>query len=251
MATPYRVQLANFTGPIDLLLHLIRVNQMDIFDLDLHLITQQYLAVIAGEDTASLENAYYFLLMASTLMEIKSKLLLPADEEKREAGEATGEEMKMELVRRLQTYQNLQNVVAELGTREQKQRLLLPPGAADRLEQSLVYSLRDMSLYDLITTFEEVLARAQPVSELAYTEGDLSVDEVLGEVQELLHANAKGVPLTEVLTLHQGLSWLVVAFLAVLELISAEKISFSRKDDQYRLSWIEHAEPQTELPRSQ
>src|SRR4030042_6439555 len=120
MSTPYRVQLANFTGPIDLLLHLIRVNQMDIFDLDLHLITQQYLGVIAGEDTASLENAYYFLLMASTLMEIKSKLLLPADEEKREAGETTGEEMKMELVRRLQTYQNLQNLVAELGTGEQK-----------------------------------------------------------------------------------------------------------------------------------
>ncbi len=229
MPQNYRIQLANFTGPIDLLLHLIRVNEMDILDLDLHLITQQYVDAIAGEEIASLENAYYFLLMASTLLEIKSKSLLPDEKQVIDSEEPTGEEMKADLVRRLQTYQNLKGIVAELTQREHEQRQRLPADTHSRLEQTLVYSLKDVSLYDLITAFEDAIARAQPVGELSFAEEDLSVDEAFEDITELLKERNGEVNLKEVLDLHRGLPWLIVAFLAVLELISIEKVRFKKR----------------------
>jgi len=229
MPQNYRIQLANFTGPIDLLLHLIRANEMDILDLDLHLITRQYVDAIAGEETASLENAYYFLLMASTLLEIKSKSLLPDEKQAIDSEEPTGEEMKADLVRRLQTYQNLKGIVAELTQREQEQRLKLPSDAHGRLEQTLVYSLKDVSLYDLIIAFEDAIARAQPIGKLSYEEEDLSVDEAFKDITELLKERNGEVNLKDVLDLHQGLPWLIVAFLAVLELISIEKVRFKKR----------------------
>ena len=229
MPQNYKIRLANFTGPIDLLLHLIRVNEMNILDLDLHLITQQYVDAIAGEETASLENAYYFLLMASTLLEIKSKSLLPEDRQEIESEEPTGEEMKANLVRRLQTYQNLKEIVAELSQREQEQRLKLPANTHGRLEQTLVYSLKDVSLYDLIIAFEDAIARAQPVGEMSFEEEDLSVDEAFKDVTELLRERNGEVNLKDVLDLHRGLPWLIVSFLAVLELISIERVRFKKK----------------------
>jgi len=229
MPQNYKIQLANFTGPIDLLLHLIRVNEMDILDLDLHLITQQYVDAIAGEETASLENAYYFLLMASTLLEIKSKSLLPDEKQAIDTEEPTGEEMKADLVRRLQTYQSLKEVVAELTEREQEQRQRLPADTHGRLEQTLVYSLKDVSLYDLIIAFEDAIARAQPVGEMSFEEDDLSVDDAFKDVTELLIERDGEASLQDVLDLHRGLPWLIVAFLAVLELISIEKVRFRKK----------------------
>ncbi len=229
MPPSYKIQLRNFTGPIDLLLHLIRVNEMDILDLDLHLITRQYVDAIAEENIASLENAYYFLLMASTLLEIKSKTLLPAERQVSDAEEPTGEEMKADLVRRLQTYQNLKGIVAELTQREQEQRRILPPDTPARLEQTLVYSLKDVSMYDLITALEDAITRATPVGELSYTEEGLSVDEAAESVVEILKEHEGEVRLKEVLEPRRGLEWLVVAFLAVLDLISADKLSFKKK----------------------
>jgi segregation and condensation protein A len=242
MPQNYKIQLANFTGPIDLLLHLIRANEMDILDLDLHLITQQYVDAIAGEDIASLENAYYFLLMASTLLEIKSKSLLPDDRQAIESEEPTGEEMKADLVRRLQTYQSLKDIVAEFTQREHKQRQKLPSDTHGRLEQTLVYSLKDVSLYDLIIAFEDAIARAQPVGELSYEEEDLSVDEAFKDVTRLLKERNGEVNLKEVLDLHRGLPWLIVAFLAVLELISIEKVRFKKRRSGIVLNLVADAD---------
>jgi segregation and condensation protein A len=230
----YNLQLSNFTGPIDLLLHLIRVNRMDIFELDLHLITSQYLEALESAELASLENAYHFLLMASTLMEIKSKLLLP-QEAAAEPGEPTGEEMKADLVRRLATYQNLKQVVDDLAQRMEQQQRLLYPEAPARLEQSLVYSLKDVSLYDLMTAFEEALERRQAVTRLAELEEDLSMEEVLAEVEQRILSNPKGITLAELLSGDGSLLRMIAAFIALLELIKEERVVFERQDGGFLL----------------
>lgn len=230
----YNLQLSNFTGPIDLLLHLIRVNRMDVFELDLHLITSQYLETLESAELSSLENAYHFLLMASTLMEIKSKLLLP-QEAVAEPGELTGEEMKADLVRRLATYQNLKQVVEDLAQRLDEQQRLLYPEASARLEQSLVYSLKDVSLYDLMTAFEEALERRQAVTRLAELDEDVSMEEVLAEVEQRILSRPQGITLAELLSDNGSPLRMIAAFIALLELIKEERVVFERTADGFVL----------------
>jgi segregation and condensation protein A len=238
MPEAYEIKLENFTGPIDLLLHLIRINKMDIFSLDLHAITRQYLEVVTGEQAASLENSYYFLLMASTLLEIKSKLLLPQRDDDRKSGEPTGEEMKADLVRRLQTYKNLKDIVADLTARGEEQKKLLSPELHGRLDRTVVYSLKDVSLYDLLTAFEDIAGRARPTSEVSYGDEDLSVDEVYEEVvaRIKLHGAAS---LTDILTMRPSLYWAVLSFLTVLELINAGNLTFTREGGGFSLAYTE------------
>ena len=233
-ATRYNLQLSNFTGPIDLLLHLIRVNRMDVFELDLHLITSQYLEALDSAGLASLENAYHFLLMASTLMEIKSKLLLP-QKEAGEPGEPTGEEMKAGLVRRLATYQNLKQVVEDFSRRMEEQQRLLYPEAPARLEQSLVYSLKDVSLYDLMTAFEEALERRQAVTRLSEMDEDISMEEVLAEVEQRILSRPQGITLAELLSDNGSPLRMIAAFIALLELIKEETVVFERQDGGFLL----------------
>ncbi len=239
MPEAYEIKLANFTGPIDLLLHLIRVNRMDIFSLDLHTITRQYLEAVTSEEASSLENAYYFLLMASTLLEIKSRLLLPMRAEEQKPGEPTGEEMKADLVRRLQTYKNIKDIVSWFDAREEHQRKLLYPILHKRLERSIVYSMKDVSLYDLLTAFEEVAGRVRPTGEVTYGDEDLSINEVWDEVVASLKVSIGGALLTDVLALRRTAYWFVVSFLTILELIHAGRLQFARQGDDFKLSLID------------
>lgn len=248
MAETYEIKLENFTGPIDLLLHLINANKMDIFSLDLHIITRQYLEAVTRDESAPLENAYYFLLMASTLLEIKSRLLLPTRAEEQKPGEPTGEEMKADLVRRLQTYKNLKDVVTDFAAREESQRKLLYPMMQKRLERSIVYSLKDVSLYDLLTAFEEVAGRVRPTGEVSYGDEDLSVDEVWDEIVASIGGKEDGALLTDVLSLRRTAYWFVVSFLTILELIHMGRLQFTRQGSDFKLSLIDQPQPAEEAP---
>src|SRR5262245_29769059 len=110
-----RVQLAHFEGPLGLLLYLIRKNEMDIYDIEINLITKQYLDYIKNMKKLDLEVAGDFIAMAATLIQIKSKMLLPQHSE-------TGEETDVEdprkgLVQRLLEYQQYQNISKQLNSR--------------------------------------------------------------------------------------------------------------------------------------
>ncbi|MEP6936406.1 MAG: segregation/condensation protein A, partial [Nitrospirota bacterium] len=96
---PYQVRIQNFEGPLDLLLHLIRKSEINIYDIPIHLIAQQYLTYIEAMEELNLTVAGEFLVMAATLLQIKSKMLLPADETA--ADEEDGPDPREELVRRL------------------------------------------------------------------------------------------------------------------------------------------------------
>jgi hypothetical protein len=112
----YSVKLDVFEGPLDLLLHLIRKNELDIYDIPIALITRQYLDYLKFLKELNLDLVGDFLVMASTLLQIKSRMLLPVEES--EEGEEEQEDPRAELVRRLIEYQRYRDAGLELGTRE-------------------------------------------------------------------------------------------------------------------------------------
>lgn len=112
----YNVHLEAFEGPLDLLLHLIRKNELDIRDIPIAVITRQYLDYIKLMKDLNLELAGDFLLMASTLLHIKSRMLLPVDEQ--EEGEAEEIDPRAELVQRLLEYQQYKEAGMVIGARE-------------------------------------------------------------------------------------------------------------------------------------
>ena len=109
----YAIQLENFEGPLDLLLHLIKKNEMDVYDIPMAAITEQYLAILDTMKTLNLDLAGEFLLMAATLLHIKSKLLLPKIVE--EELEEEEEDPRAELVRRLLEYQKYKEVQQKIS----------------------------------------------------------------------------------------------------------------------------------------
>jgi segregation and condensation protein A len=111
---PYTVRLEMFEGPLDLLLHLIKKNEINITDIPIALITEQYLDYLKLMKELNLDVAGDYLLMASTLLHIKSKMLLPPSPEQEEEG---GEDPRAELVRRLLEYQKYKEAAAELERR--------------------------------------------------------------------------------------------------------------------------------------
>jgi len=121
---PYTVRLEVFEGPLDLLLHLIRREEMDIYDIPIARITSQYLEYIEGLEALDLDRASEFLLMAATLMDIKSRMLLPRSSEEEFIDDEAQTDPRRELVERLLEYKRYKEAAASLGDRA---------GAADRV----------------------------------------------------------------------------------------------------------------------
>ena len=233
MKVTLEIRLHNFSGPIDLLLHLIRINELNLLDLDLHLITEQYLEILEREDLTALADAYHFLLLASTLVEIKSRMLLPGEEAAVSEREPIVEEMRQDLVQRLATYERLKEVVADLSARLDESRRKLAPKLAGDLDKALVYSLKDLSLHDLIGAFEEALVRARETPQLVYAGEEIPLSKAIERVWRRIAASPGGVPLSELLYAYPGISWLIVSFLAVLELVNEGRVSFERRKKDF------------------
>jgi len=171
----YRVQLDSFEGPLDLLLYLIRRAEVDITDIPIAAIADQYLAYLQGLDRIDIELAGEFLVMAATLMEIKSRMLSPA--RTAPAGEPTdadaaarpGEDPHAELVRQLLAYKQYRDAAESLEHRKAEWEHRFPAGRAsvdnERLREALAQhdaenalDLEDLSLVDLVEAFSQIVA---------------------------------------------------------------------------------------------
>jgi len=153
-----RVRLEIFEGPLDLLLHLVRENRLDIHDIPIAEITEQYLAYLDLMRTLNLEVAGEFLVMASTLLYIKSRSLLPRRDDEAE-GEEDPETLRADLSRRLVEYERIKEAAARLGERPLLGREVF---ARDFLGEEIPEGevlLTELSLADLITAFKDVLER--------------------------------------------------------------------------------------------
>lgn len=215
----YSVKLDVFEGPLDLLLHLIRKNELDIYDIPIALITRQYLDYLKLLQELDLDLVGDFLVMASTLLQIKSRMLLPVEEVEEGEGEEQ-EDPRAELVRRLIEYQRYRDAGLELGTHELLGREVFVRPAADAALEGLAADEGplELDLFELVEAFRLLLARL-PVArahEVAAQE-TLSIVDAINEILTLLQEK-ESLCFDELFREELTRERLVVSFLALLEL---------------------------------
>ena len=207
-----QVFLDAFEGPLDLLLYLIRKQNLDILDIPIADITQQYVDYINLMKELELELAGEYLLMAAMLAEIKSRLLLPSFEEIEDE-----EDPRAELVRRLLEYERYRKVSEEINELDRVERDIYPSSVETaQFEQPLV--LPDIQLKELVISFQEVLKKAEMFSTLHFTKEPLSVKERMIKILEKIE-NEDFVRFEDLFDLKEQKIGLVVTFLAILELM--------------------------------
>ena len=126
MEADYKVKLEVFEGPLDLLLYLIKKEEVDIYDIPIQRITNQYMQYLSLMQLLNLEVAGEFLVMAATLMYIKSRMLLPADQQVTDTEVEEGEDPRWELIRQLVEYKKFKDAALQLGRREDEQANIFP-----------------------------------------------------------------------------------------------------------------------------
>lgn len=222
-----------FSGPLDLLLKLVRRNEMDIARINVSVICDQFVSYVEEHKLGELDEGYSFLVLAATLLEIKSRMLLPKSERddagEEDEGELSAEDMTRELAMRLTVYESFQNIAKEFETRLMDMSRYLPGGTRRDFESTLVLSLTDLSLYDIMNTFQKVLAERRE-SCIEIENAARPIEEV---IEEFLSDNlifSSGRLLSEILGEQKGVLDLIVAFLALLELIASGKLDFKPTD---------------------
>ena len=210
----YRVKLETFEGPLDLLLHLIRENQLNILDIPIAIITEQYLAYIRLMEELDLAVAGEFLVMAATLVHLKSRLLLPPEEPAE--GEEAPEDPRTELVDRLLEYQRFKEVAADLAGREAEQSLHYPRGGPPLVGE--VEGPLSLSLFELLAAFRRVLDRAEGGPVLEITREALDVGQRLLRILDALNLQSP-IPFTALFAGQRTRGELIVTFLALLEIL--------------------------------
>lgn len=224
---PYEVKLDAFTGPLDLLLHLIRKHEIDIYDIPISLITQQYLEYLQLMKELNLSFAGEFLVMASTLVHIKSRMLLPQEMEP-PAEDEEGEDPRSELVRRLVEYQQFKEVAGQLSEREKFWRDMFQR-EPDHVEPVREVLMDDVNMFDLLGALQEVLIRTEAQVVVDITPDTVTVQDRINGIIERLEEN----PTITFSSLFDDASTrllVIVTFLALLELVRMKLVRMFQGD---------------------
>lgn len=219
--SPYTVRLEMFEGPLDLLLHLINKNELDITNIPIALITEQYLEYLKLMRVLNLDVAGEYLLMASTLLHIKSKILLPASPEKEDE---EGEDPRAELVRRLLEYQTYKKAAAELERRPMLDRdvfvRLIPEDTEAKEEEEAI----EVSLVELLEAFRQVLERIKPEVFHEVILEHITVEAKIQEILSLLQKEKRSMAFHLLFQEDASRKMVVITFLAILELVKTRLI---------------------------
>ena len=231
-----RIELSNFSGPLDLLLHLIKNNEMDIYDIQIVKITDQYLNIIEEMQQLDLDVASEFLLMAATLMHIKSKMLLPVSEE---TAEEDGEDPRAELVRRLLEYQRYKEVSELFQELPQLNRdvfqvqanvgewLELDGGSEEEIS---------VGIYRLAEAFQRLLQNRPREVFHEVVHESLAVADYIGRISDLLRERGR-MAFREFFSPGASRDILVVTFLAMLELVKMRLVNIDQTAE-FRDIWL-------------
>jgi len=220
----YTVKLDIFEGPLDLLLYLIRKNEVDIYDIPIALITEQYLEYLDLMTVLNLDIAGEFLVMAATLAKIKSKMLLPPSTDGEE-GEEEGDP-RAELMEHLLEYQQYKEVADQLKNRELLEKDIFTRIQVEEHipELDTNSTVIEASLFDLVDALKKVIERKDlPGNLIEVAVEKISVQDKIGEILSTLQENQQII----FQSLFDGLSTkfeIVVAFLALLELMRLRAI---------------------------
>lgn len=222
----YRFKLDNYEGPLDLLLDLIKKSKMDIMDIKLALITDQYLLYMKSLDSLDMEKASEFITVAASLIEIKSKSVLPRPEEQQEEPE---DEESM-LLARLQEYKMLKEAGEELQNYENLNKFYKKP---DETVGKVHFVLKDMQMDELIDAFVEIMTRVtekQKENVIKKIEKDrFTVAEKIVAIKDAILIK-KRIKFSELFEEDQTKSELINIFLALLELMKMQVIRAMQRD---------------------
>ena len=221
----YRVKLDGFEGPLDLLLYLIRKNELNIYDIPIAHITEQYLAYTRMMEELNLDIAGEFLVMAATLIHIKSKMLLPRPETAQESF-LEEEDPRDELVRRLLEHQRFKQAADALHDREvARSAQFTRPDArvADAVQDEFEPEL-EVDLFSLLAAFKGVLTRASQRPRMVLPPEQISIED---RIQQLLGrlSETQACGFEDLFNDGDGSrSFMIVTFLALLEMIRLKQI---------------------------
>ena len=218
-----KLELGAFAGPLDLLLFLIKQEQANIFDIPIAKITDEYLKYIRLMKTLDISLAADFLVMAATLIEIKSKMLLP-----REISDETEEEIedpRQELIDRLLEHQKFKNAAEMLYERVTVEQAVFRRGQIESDENN---TETNASVFDLLAVFQKILARHIEEIKLEIEREEMSLADMLKHIRAKIF-QAKEINLLELFGAMRTRQELVLAFIAVLELVRTESISLLQR----------------------
>ena len=236
-----KLLIGDFEGPLDLLLHLIKKSKMEIFDIEISEITNQYLNYIKSMTDMNLDIASEYLVMASELIEMKSKKLLPKSEEKEEDEEV--EDPEVVLKRRLVEYQKYKestNVFRDL----EKNRSSYYTKAPESLKKYSLEKLENdgsVDVYDLLDAFQKLLERQEfnKPKNTKIARKELSIKERIVKIRDILRVN-KRVNFVELFD-DFSKPYVVVTFLSVLEMVKSREINI-KQDNNFSDIYLERVD---------
>jgi segregation and condensation protein A len=221
MATPYRVTLPVYEGPLDLLLDLIRKQEIDIHNIPIAKITEQYLDYLHRLEKLDIDVSADFIYMAATLIHVKSKMLLPPDPL---AGSDALEDPRDELVHRLLEHEKFKNAAQLLYQKQQiEDHVWSHPDRSlygtDETEGELI-----VSLVDLVKVFSQVLERRKEVSKFELHHDTVTIAQMMDRLRQRLVSSEEAISLVEFFDACETRNAMIVALLAVLEMVRMQAI---------------------------
>jgi segregation and condensation protein A len=226
MASPYRINLPSYEGPLDLLLDLIRKQEMDIHNIPIAKITEQYLDYLHQLEKLDIDVSADFIYMAATLIHIKSKMLLPVDP----LLAAEDQDPRDELVHRLLEHEKFKNAAQLLYQKQQVEaNVWSHPDKSlyggDEVQGELV-----VSLVDLVKTFQQVLERRKEVPQFGLRHDTVSIAQMMDRLRQRLIVTDDPVSLIEFFETCETRNAMIVALLAVLEMVRMQAVLLVQSD---------------------
>ncbi|MEW5767453.1 MAG: segregation/condensation protein A [bacterium] len=235
----YQLRLEIFEGPLDLLLHLIKRNKIDIYDIFVSRITKEYLEYLDLMKELNLSFSADFLAMAAQLIQIKSSRLLPPSESVAIEDEASNSVLKERLLEKLLEHKEYKEAALELEARQRLEEQIYPV-SLHRKETDIEKPLLEVSLFDLLDAFSEIWKKAkEEETRLTFAPEEITIEQQTRQILNIF-SSVKKLPLSQLLLRigGGGKSRLIITFLALLELIRLKKI-YVYQENLFTEIWVE------------
>jgi segregation and condensation protein A len=226
-ATLPPVKAGAYEGPLDLLLDLIRKQQINIYDIPIATITRQYLEYLKLLEEMNIDIAGEFIMMAATLIHIKSRMLLPPDPD---APPEEQEDPRTELVHRLLEHEQFKNAAEMLQSKRVVEEAMWSQAGIGEFVEAEDEPGLAVSVFDLIDVFREVLERARKRPQIRISRDEVTVREMMEHVREVLKASSQAVPLDQLMAGYVSRQALIALLLALLEMVRVHAVLLRQKE---------------------
>jgi segregation and condensation protein A len=233
------IHLEAFEGPLDLLLHLIKKEEVDIWNIPIARITEQYLEYLEIMKDLNINVAGEWLMMAATLIYIKSRMLVP--QEKTETAEEQAEDPRTELVYQLLEHQKFKNAAEMLYTREEVENAVWSKPPSEILEEG--EEVVAVTLFDLLRAFHEVVQRFEEARVMEVRQENITIEQKIEDIRQRFLVHEK-LQFSHLFAEIRSKRHLIVTFLALLELVRLHEILLFQKkafEEIYITKWKEKA----------